>query len=255
MLVDTHAHLNFEDFDKDREEVIRRAFEGGIKAIINVGTNYKTSKKAVEIAEKYDKGVFAAIGLHPIHTDEGFDYEKYKELGRSKKVVAIGEVGLDYWRKPEDKEEFKIFQEKQKEILLKQLSLANDLNLPVIFHCRKAHDDLIKILHGTAPSKLKGVVHCFTGKWQQAEKYLEVGFYLGFNGIIFKLNLNDVIKKTPLDRILIETDCPFLTPPDFSEKRNNPLGVRYVAQRVAEIKNITFEEVAEKTTKNAEKLF
>ena len=127
------------------------------------------------------------------------------------------------------------------------------MSLPVIFHCRKAHDDLIKILKEFG--KINGVVHCFTGKWRQAKEYLDMGFYLGFNGIIFKLNLDEIIKKTPLERILVETDCPYLTPPGFSEKRNNPLAVKLVAQRIAEIKNKHFEEISGVTTENAKKLF
>ena len=268
MLIDTHAHLNFRVFKEDTDEVIRRSLEGGIW-MINVGTQYDTSKKAVEIAENYQEGVYAAIGLHPIHSEEDFSYEKYKELAKSPKVVAIGEIGLDY------KSEYVLFKEKQKEVFLKQLDLARELNLPVIFHCRFAHEDLIEILNyklKTINYKLKGVIHCFAGTWEQAQKYLEMGFYLGFNGIIFKLDLDEIIKKTPLDRILVETDCPYLTPPQV-EGRNEPLYVKYVAERIAKIKNrasarsegrnesealiehVSFEEVAKTTTENAKKLF
>ena len=254
MLIDTHAHLNFSDYDKDRDEVIKKCLENNIW-MINVGTNYETSKKAIEISEKYPQGVFASVGMHPENIrKEVFDHEKYKSLTDSKKVVAIGEIGLDYWYRPKTKKKRTEFEEKQKELLLKQLNLAKELNLPVIFHCRTAHDDLLEILSAKENSNLRGVVHCLTGNWNQTEKYLNMGFYLGFTGIIFKLNLDEIIKKIPLDRILIETDCPFLSPLD-KVKRNEPLFVKYIVEKIAKLKNITFEEVAEKTSKNAKILF
>ena len=290
MLIDTHAHLNFPVFDKDREEAIKRCLDNNVH-LINIGTNFETSKKAVEIAEKYEKGVFAAVGLHPINLDTGlvkirvdesegkhfereFDYEKYKELAKSLKVVAIGEIGLDYYWKPKTKRKLELFKERQKELFLKELELAKELNLPVIFHCRMAHEDLIKIL--TDPDRnsydrrnhgqIKGVIHCFTGDWEQAEKYLKVGFYLGFNGLIFKMNFDEIIKKTPIEKILIETDCPYLTPPigvnqrthrrqSASTIRNEPINVKYIAEEIARIKNLSFEKVSEITRTNAKELF
>jgi len=286
--VDTHSHLNINAFELDRDEVIKRCFKNNVW-LINVGTNYETSKKAVEIAEKYEKGVYAAIGLHPINIkqnqkskipirpslralgknqndkskfknienilEEEFSYEGYKELTKSKKVVAVGEIGLDYYWKPKTTKKKELFKQKQKELLLKELKLAEELNLPVIFHCRMAFDDLIDILQGSDPCKLNGVIHCFTGNWKMAKKFLNLGFYLGFNGIIFKLDLDEIIKKTPLDRILIETDCPYLTPPNLGKERNDPLGVKFVAERIAEIKNVGFDKIAEITTENAKRLF
>jgi len=256
MLIDSHAHLNFPDYDKDRDEVVKKCLENNVW-MVNVGTDYETSKKAVEISEEYSQGVFAAVGMHPENIGkEEFNCDRYKNLIRSKKVVAIGEIGLDYWHCPKTKKKQTEFKEKQKELSLRQLNLAKELNLPIIFHCRKAHNDLLEILKKFQVScfKLQGVVHCFTGNWQQAEKYLEMGLYLGFNGIIFKLNLDEIIKKAPLDKILIETDCPFLSP--LAEvKRNEPLFVKYIGEKIAKLKNITFEEVAEKTTQNAKNLF
>jgi len=249
-MIDTHAHVNFSAYKQDADEVIRRSLNNNTW-LINVGSQYSTSKKAVELANEYKEGVYAAVGLHPIHAQDGFDYEKYKQLAQSPGVKAIGETGLDY------KKEYVSFGQEQKQIFLQQLNLAREVNLPIIFHCRMAHDDLINILNSQFiihNSKLEGVVHCFTGNWTQAEKYLAMGFYLGFNGIIFKLNLDEIIKKTPLDKILIETDCPYLTPPEI-EGRNEPIYVKYVAERIAEIKNITFEEVVRVTTENARKLF
>ncbi|HXK31859.1 MAG TPA: TatD family hydrolase [Candidatus Paceibacterota bacterium] len=271
MLIDTHAHLNFNAYKDDADEVIRRSLDNDVW-MINVGSTYETSKRAVEMAKRYEKGVYAAIGLHPIHLAEGifktkvdteeiafqtknedFDYLKYKDLAQSEKVVAVGEIGLDYYYRPKTKVKLETFEEKQREAFLKQLDLAKELNLPIIFHCRMAHNELIGLL-GQYEGKIKGVVHCFSGDWQQAEKYLGMGFYLGFNGIIFKLNLDEVIEKTPLDKILIETDCPYLTPPPMTG-RNEPIYAKYVAEKIAKIRKLSYEEILEATTKNAKKLF
>jgi len=262
MLIDTHAHLNFKEFDKDRPQVIKRAFGEGVEKIINVGTNLKGSKDSILLAEKY-KNISAAVSLHPIDVEnEKFDEKVWLKLARHQKVVAIGETGLDYYYKPKTKRKLELFKQKQRTVLCQQLNLANDLNLPVIFHCRMAHDDLIRILNEqrtTNNEQLKGVIHCFTGDWEQAKKYLKMGFYLGFNGIIFKsiegINFEENIRKTPLDKILIETDCPYLTPPPFENQRNEPAYVKYIAERVAEIKNLSFEEIAKITTENTKKLF
>lgn len=260
MLVDTHAHLNFADFKDDAPEVIRRSLDGGVW-MLNVGSQYGTSKRAVKIAEKYEKGVYAAIGLHPLHVETGFgkfeeekfDYEKFKELAKSPKVVAMGEIGLDYYWKPKTKRKLELFKEKQRTVICQQLELAKELNLPMIFHCRMAHDDLLGLLQRGRVS-LKGVVHCFTGTWEQAQKYLKMGFYLGFNGLIFKMDVGEIIRKTPLDKILIETDCPYLTPLQETG-RNEPLYVKYVAEKIAQIKNLSYKEIAKITTENAKKLF
>ena len=245
MLIDTHAHLNFNAFKNDFDEVIKRSLAEDIWTI-NVGSNYETSKKAKQIAEKYD-GVFAAIGLHPIHAkDENFDKEKYKELDRSDKVVAIGEIGLDYFK------DYGLFKEKQKEVFLQQLDLAKELNLPIILHCRMAHEDLLEILKDY---QIPGVIHCFTGNWKQAREYLDMGFYLGINGIIYKRDLKEVIKNTPLEKILIETDCPYLTPPQAGVERNEPIFIKYIIQDIAKIKGIDFQEVTGTTFQNAKNLF
>lgn len=248
MLIDTHAHVNFKAFDNDFDEVIKRSL-GEDVWMINVGSKYETSKKTVEIAEKYGKGVFAAIGLHPIHAlDEEFDIERYKKLSQFEKVVAIGEIGLDNFR------DYGLFLEKQKKVFTDQLDLAKELNLPVIIHCRMAHEEVLEILNyklKTKNYKLSGVIHCFTGTWQEAKRYLDVGFYLGINGIMYKLDLKEVIEKTPLNRILLETDCPYLG----KEKRNEPTFVRQIAKDIARIKSISFEEVVQTTTQNAQILF
>ena len=269
MLIDTHAHINFASFNKDRKSLIKRCLENDVW-MINVGTNLKTSKEVIRIAERYDRGVYASVGLHPINLntglvkvkfdkDEGthleidFDYEKYKDLARNEKVVAIGEIGLDYYWIPKTVGRKAEFIQKQKDLLEEQLKLAEGLDLPVIFHCRMAHDDLLEILEKY--KGIKGVIHCFTGNWKQAQKYLDLGLYLGFNGIIFKFDVNETIKKTPLERVLIETDSPYLPPPEFKGKRNDPLKVEYVAKRIAELKEIDLKEIAQITSNNAKKLF
>ena len=279
MIIDTHSHLSFKAYDEDREEVVKRTLKEGV-ACIDVGTKYETSKNAVELAEK-NEGIYAAVGMHPIHikTDlmklkmdeeegafaplgEEYDKEKYRNLiladrGESgkNKIVAIGEIGLDYYYRPKGTEKKEKFKEKQKQVFIEQLDLAKELNLPVIIHSRMAHEDLIGILQNK--TGITGVVHCFTGNWEEAQKYLDLGFYIGVNGIIFKLELDEVVKKTPLDKILVETDCPYLTPPQAGPKemRNEPIFVKYVVQKIADLKEISFDQVASATTVNAQKLF
>ncbi|OGZ17654.1 MAG: hypothetical protein A2V72_02605 [Candidatus Nealsonbacteria bacterium RBG_13_37_56] len=246
MLIDTHAHVNFKAFDHDFEEVIKRSL-GEDVWMINVGSKYETSKKAVEIAQNYNNGVFAAIGLHPIHAkDEDYHALEYGNLCRSDKVVAIGEIGLDKFK------DYGLFLKEQKEVFLKQLDLAKELNLPVIIHCRMAHEDLLDILKNY---NLSGVIHCFTGTWEEAKKYLDLGFYIGINGIIYKRDLKEVIEKVPLEKILIETDCPYLTPPQAESERNEPIFVRYIAKDIARIKGIDFKTVSQTTFQNATDLF
>jgi TatD DNase family protein len=205
MLIDAHAHLNFNSYKRDLDEIIKRTLDNDIW-IINVGSQYTTSQKAVEIAQKYEKGVYAAIGLHPIHLnaglvkikldkeeiafnsrEENFNYEEYKELAKNKKVVAIGEIGFDYYYKPKTKKKLELFKEKQKEVLSQQLKLAKEINLPVIFHCRMAHQDLIEFLRENRDIKPeKAVAHGFVGNSEELKKYLDLGYFIGFNGIIFK---------------------------------------------------------------------
>jgi len=193
-----------------------------------------------------EEGSFETLG-------ENFDREKYVELTKSEKVVAIGEIGLDYYYRPKTKSRLEIFKQKQKDLFIEQLGIAKEVNLPVIVHCRMAHQDVIDILQ--KHPGLRGVIHCFTGTLDEAKEYIKLGFYIGLNGIIFKLNLGEVIRAVSLENIVFETDCPYLTPPSARAERNEPLFVKYVAEKVAELKGISFAEVADITTTNARKLF
>ena len=279
LLIDTHAHINFNDYKDDSDKVIDRALDNGIW-IINVGSQYTSSVRAVKYAKKHDQGVYAMVGLHPSHVYkntkyepnewergtqrefEEFDQEKYRKLLEDPKTVALGEIGLDYYDGISDQEK-----EKQQQVFLEQLELAKQMNKPVAIHCRKAYDDLIGLLamfnsgcascpQACAPAGLNGVVHCFMGRWTQAEKLIDMGFHIGFTGLITYANdYYKVIKNMPLEKILIETDSPYLTPKPHRDKRNEPLYVKYIAERIAEIKKLKFEKVAEQTTKNARELF
>lgn len=272
MLIDTHSHLNFKAYDRDREDVIRRTQKENV-ICINVGTKYETSLAAIELAQQYDEGFFAAIGLHPIYAaaefqkiktdpeegeflikEQDFDKEKYRQLAKSKKVVAIGEIGLDYYYKPKTIAKLELFKEKQREVFIAQLDFAKELDLPVIIHCRMAHEDVMKVLEKYVG--IKGVIHCFTGNLEQAKKYMDLGLHIGINGIIFKMDLDAVIKEIPLGQILVETDCPYLTPPvEGKDKRNEPIFIKYVVQKIADLKGISFDRIAETTTQNAKSLF
>lgn len=271
MLIDTHAHVNFRAFRDEEERVIKRALEQNVW-MINVGSQIGTSQRALEMAQKYPEGVFAAVGLHPAHLQSGeveayadefeevtfqsrfeeFDVKAYKELAQNEKVVAVGEAGLDYYRI--DKNNAELIK-KQKEVFEKQIELALELNKPVLIHCREAHNDVLEILK-KYQGKLSGVIHSFSGRWSQAEQYLATGFYLGFNGIItFARDYDRVVREMPLEKLLLETDCPYLTPIPYRGQRNEPAYVKFVAQKIAELRGIAFDELTEQTTQNAKKLF
>ncbi|MEK9168506.1 MAG: TatD family hydrolase [Patescibacteria group bacterium] len=249
-IFDIHSHLNFRDFDKDRENVIKQMQENGIWTIC-VGADKKTSQECVELAEKYEN-IFASVGLHPTDSDEKFSVDFYRELTKHPKVVAIGEIGLDYYRIKN--QELRI---KQVEIFKKQIELALETNKPLIIHCRDAHDDLIKILntyyliHNT---NLRGNIHFFSGVWEQAKKYFNLGFSISFAGpITFTDQYDEIIKNAPLDKIMIETDSPFAAPAPYRGKRNEPGYVIEIAKKLAEIKKLPLEEIIKQTVINAEK--
>jgi len=281
MFIDTHAHVNFNAFKEDAEEVIRRSLDNDTWMIL-VGSEYKTSNRALHFANKYQKGVYAAVGLHPIHLEETlvnnqeddnsysfvprqeeFDYGSYEKLAKFDKVVAIGEIGLDYYHIDPTKDAATV-KKKQHEVFAHQLLLARSLDLPVIIHCRQAHDDLLGILeefkkeygHIIPSDRSWGVVHCFSGDEDLAWKYFKLGLLISFTGLItFSKQWDDLIRKIPLDRIMIETDTPYMTPEPYRGQRNEPVLVQYVAKRIAEIKNLKIEKVAEVTSENARRLF
>lgn len=254
MLVDTHCHLNFKDFDKDRNGIINRCLSNDIY-VINVGVNYRSSKAVVELAQRYDKGIYAAIAVHP-HDVNGkeFNKDKFLELGKKPKVVAIGETGLDYASCEDDEK----MQKLQQRVFVNHLELAKELNKPVIIHSRRLFPEILEIIKKYP--EIKGVLHCYMGRWSYAQEYLKLGFYLSFTGLItYARDYDKVIKNTLLERIMIETDSPYLVPDPVREEknkpRNTPLNVKYVAQKIAEIKEIPFKKIADQTSKNAKKLF
>lgn len=279
MLIDTHAHLDFKEFDSDRDEVIKRAFDSGIEKIINIGCNLERSKNSIELAKRYDN-VYATVGIHP-HDVASYQLlvasYKLRKLAKQDKVVAIGECGLDYYRiesvcgrsaiggndelSPEKKLEISQrvkVKNLQKEFFKLQIDLAKELSLPIILHCRSAFEDLFEILKraGDLP---RGVTHCFSGTLDWARKFLNLGFLISFTGSITyarpQSEILEVVKEVPLDKIMIETDCPYLAPVSHRGERNEPAYVRYIAEKIAEMKGIDFKEVAKKTTEQAIKLF
>ncbi|MBI4039441.1 TatD family hydrolase [Candidatus Daviesbacteria bacterium] len=255
MLIDTHAHLEFDSFAKDYLEVIDRARSVGVGIIINVGTTQTASQQAIDLAQKHDY-IYATVGTHPIDLGKTVDIDinKMRQLAQSKKVVAIGECGLDYSRpniKPPHEQE-KIFS--------LQIQLAHQLRLPLIIHCREAWNDIFPFLKTQLLAQLAppGVFHCFTGNQDQAKAALELGFFISFACIVtYPKNqyLRDIIKILPLDKILVETDSPFLPPQSQRGQRNEPANVAEVAKIIAQVKNTTFDQVAGQTTKNAKQLF
>jgi TatD DNase family protein len=257
-LVDTHCHLDFDRFDADRDEVIRRATEAGVTHIVVPGVDLPSSRRAVELAEQYEM-IYAAVGVHP-NDASGFDDETLnalRELLAHPKVVAVGEIGLDYYRDrtPPD------FQHR---IFRQQLHLAAETGKPVIIHSRESTADMLAILaewqgglNGLLAAR-PGVLHSFSATWQDAQVALELGFYLGFSGpITFEKAdaLRLVVANAPADKILVETDAPFLTPHPHRGQRNEPAYVRFVAEKLAQVRGETLEEVASRTSENAAALF
>ncbi len=245
--IDTHTHPQMRQYDQDRSEVMRRAQEAGV-AMICVGVDLESSHQAIALANEHD-GVWASVGLHPNdNLQEIYDQQAYAQLAEDGSVVAIGEIGLDYYRTP-DKEQQII----QRQRFEQQLQLAELTGKPCIIHCREAHTDMRAMLHGRV---VWGVIHSFTGTWPDAQRYLELGFCLGFNGIItFARQYDEIVRQIPLERLFLETDAPFLTPLPYRGKRNESSYLPHIAQKIAELRGITVQEVAQQTTKNAKALF
>lgn len=241
-IFETHAHLDFTDYDNDRDLLLKKCFNAGIEFIINIGTDEKSSRNSVEMSEKYDK-VYAAVGYHP-HDVENYDEDVIRELAKYKKVVAIGEIGLDYYRNLSPK---KI----QKEVFARQIELAIAMHKPIIVHDRNAHEDTLDILQQYKPDKV--VFHCFSGDELMADKIIEQGWKISFTGVVtFKnSNMENIIRRVPSDGYFIETDSPFLTPVPFRGKRNSPLNLRYIIEKISEIRNQTPKMVAKDSFNNA----
>lgn len=253
-LFDSHCHPQFPQYDRDRDEMLERTLKEGV-FMLCVGTDLETSEKAIELAGKYE-GIWATAGLHPNdNLDEKYNPDTYENLLNQKKVVGFGEIGLDYYRTEKTEE-----QEVQKQRFKEQLELAIKIGKPLILHCRDAHDDMIKIIGNwglkIGDSALRGVIHSFTGTLEEAKKYLGLGFYLGFNGIItFTEQYDEIVRYVPLEKIMLETDGPYLTPVPFRGKRNEPLYVKYVAEKIAGLKSLGYSQVVEQTFENTKKLF
>ncbi len=272
--IDIHSHVNFKAFDADRDEVIERALDNNTW-IINAGTQIDTSRKAVELAHKYPEGVYAIVGLHPIHTGasfhdaeelgdggkefssrgEVFDKNIYREFLKDPKVKGIGECGLDYYHLDVDSIE------KQKKAFIEQIELANEFNKPLILHIRDAYADTLEILKEHA--KVRGVVHFFSGNLEEAKAFIDFGFLLSFTGAItFPPRKNgkgcdyaEIIKNIPLEMILTDTDSPYVAPVPHRGKRNEPVYVKEIVKRIAEIKNLPEVEVAKAIVANARRVF
>jgi TatD DNase family protein len=251
MLVDTPAHLQWRNFDKDREKVISRAKKAGVEYIINIGFDVDGSIKAIDLAEKH-KGLYATVGIHP-HNASQFNQKvlnKLRKLSENPKVVAIGEIGLDYYRNLSPRQA-------QKKAFEAQLLLAQELELPVVIHDREAHADILKIL-SKFQEKMTGIMHCFSGSKEMAEQCVKSNFYISFAGPITFPNshkLHEIAKWIKLNKILLETDSPWLAPQDMRGKRNEPAFLTFIAKKIAELKGISVNKLAEATTQNAKEIF
>ena len=252
MLIDSHAHLEMPDFKKDLEAVIQRAKESGVEYIFTVGTEKKDWRRALEIANSHPT-IYAILGVHPHNAKEIDDqtYPVLRELCRDKKVRALGEMGLDFFRNLSPRDiQLRRFRE--------QIGVARELGLPIVVHDREAHGETVEILKSEKAEECGGIIHCFSGDYEMAKVCMDMGFYISIPGTITFKNaegFREIVKKIPLESLLVETDAPFLTPEPFRGKRNEPGYVRYTAQKMAEIKKVSFDKVAEATTENALRVY
>lgn len=252
MLFDSHAHLNDERFDEDREELIKSLKEKGVDLVLNVGADIESSIESIELSKKYDF-IYASVGVHP-HEVSSMNYESIetlKKLAQNEKVVAIGEIGLDYYYDNSPREI-------QKEWFIKQIELANELKLPIIIHDRDAHQDTFDIIKKYKSSEIGCVIHCFSGSVELAREYIKMNCYISIPGTVtFKNNKKtvEVAREIPLEYLLIETDSPYMAPTPHRGKRNDPSLVQFVADKIAIEKGISYEKVCEVTKENAKKLF
>lgn len=250
-LFDSHAHYNDEKFEEDREEILKEIYRSGVTKLVNAGYSLESSKSTIQIANSHDF-IYSTVGISPndIADYKKEDLKEIENLAKSPKVVAIGEIGLDYYWNKENKD-------LQKEVFISQIEIANKLNLPIVIHTREAVYDTLEILKNNNCNK-KGIFHCCPFNVDLVREGLKLGFYISFAGpTTFKnsKNAHEIIKMVPLDKMLIETDSPYLSPEPFRGKRNDSRNVKYIAQKIAEVKQIPLEEVAKATYNNAEKIF
>ena len=252
MLIDSHAHLDDRRFKDDRYMLIKNFKNNNIELVINIGADLMTSVASVELADKYDT-IYAAVGVHPHSAKEvnTLVMENIRELTKNKKVVAIGEIGLDfhYDNSPRDV---------QRKWFIEQLKLAKDLDLPVVIHTREASQETYDILKNNQDGTVRGVMHSFSGSAEMANLYVDMGFYISIGGPVTFKNARverEVAEAVPLDKLLIETDCPYLTPERYRGKRNEPVYMKYTAEKIAEVRGISYDEVVKATNRNAKKLF
>lgn len=251
MLVDSHAHLQWASFDRDREQVIGRAREVGVEYIVNVGFDVDGSRKAVELAERYE-GLYATVGIHPHNVSQFNDdvLDELRRLAGHAKVVAIGEIGLDYYRDLSPRTA-------QRRAFEAQLVLAEELGLPVVVHDREAHGEILEVL-SRFEGRVEGVMHCFSGSREMAERCVRYGFYISFAGPVTFPNarsLQAIARWIDLSKILLETDSPWLAPQEMRGKRNEPAFLPFIAKKIAKLKGISLTELTEATTKNAKEIF
>jgi TatD DNase family protein len=250
--IDSHAHLDMADFDPDRGEVLRRAWEQGLAAVITIGIDLESSRKAVALAGQEDR-VWATVGLHP-HEAGAYDprqVTEIKSLARNEKVVAVGEVGLDFFRNYAP-------HPRQKECLRAMIALAREVSLPLVIHDREAHEEVMTILEEEKAGEVGGVFHCFSGDWALARRCLDLHFLLSVTGALtYKRGsvLEEVVRRAPLDTLLLETDAPFLTPQPLRGRRNEPALLRHTAARMAEIRGMALEELGEAVYRNTCRVF
>ena len=252
MIFDTHAHYNDEAFDEDRDSLLKKIKESGVDYIVNIGANMESSRETVKLTQEYDF-IYGAVGIHPNDAQEVTKENlcELKEMCRNDKIVAIGEIGLDYyWPEP------------SKEIQVKgleaQIALAKEVNLPIAIHSREAARDTADMLGSLHAGDCGGVIHCYSYTKEMAREFLDMGFYIGIGGVVTFKNakkIKEAVSYIPMDRIVLETDCPYLAPTPYRGKRNSSLFLPYVAEEIAKIKNIPYEEVLAVTMSNAKKMY
>jgi TatD DNase family protein len=258
MLIDTHAHLDYTDYDPDRAEVIARAVDAGVTEIISIGTRIESSARAVELAENFPN-IWATVGIHPCDVDSAQEdaVEQLMKLAQSRRVVAVGEIGLDYHHLPEAPEAMEANKKLQARLFREQLALTAELGLNAVIHQRDSWDDTLAILKEFT-GKVRGVFHCFGGTLEQAREVIALGHLVSFTGIVTFKNARQVqatAQDMPFDQFMVETDCPYLAPTPDRGKRCEPMHTRRVAEQIAQLRMVRLEEVAARTTETAREFF